>query len=69
MARSLTNTVEVDLGSIAHNIRYLKTRCKGGLWVVLKSDAYGHGLIEVGKWVDKQGVGGLATQQPHSWTH
>jgi alanine racemase len=38
-------TARIDLGALAHNVRVLKARTDGRkLMVVVKADAYGHGL-------------------------
>ena len=47
--------VEVDLQAIRHNYRVL---CENGskVYVVLKADAYGHGLLEVFRALEKEGA-------------
>jgi len=42
---------EIDLASIAHNVRELRraTRSTAGLMAVVKADGYGHGAVEVAK--------------------
>jgi alanine racemase len=43
-------TARIDLGALAHNVRVLKTRIDGRkLMVVVKADAYGHGLVKCGQ--------------------
>ena len=40
----------IDLGALAHNVRVLKARTDGRkLMVVVKADAYGHGLVKCGQ--------------------
>ena len=40
-------TAKIDLGALAHNVRVLKERTSGRkLMVVVKADAYGHGLVK-----------------------
>ncbi|NBO26513.1 MAG: alanine racemase [Actinobacteria bacterium] len=43
-------TARIDLGALAHNVRVLKERTGGRkLMVVVKADAYGHGLVMCGQ--------------------
>ena len=43
-------TARIDLGALAHNVRVLKARTDGRkLMVVVKADAYGHGLVKCGQ--------------------
>jgi len=43
-------TARIDLGALAHNVRVLKERTGGRkLMVVVKADAYGHGLVKCGQ--------------------
>lgn len=43
-------TARIDLGALAHNVRVLKDRADGRkLMVVVKADAYGHGLVKCGQ--------------------
>ena len=43
-------TARIDLGALAHNVRVLKERTDGRkLMVVVKADAYGHGLVKCGQ--------------------
>jgi alanine racemase len=43
-------TARIDLGALAHNVRVLKDRTGGRkLMVVVKADAYGHGLVKCGQ--------------------
>ena len=40
-------TAKIDLGALAHNVRVLKERTGGRkLMIVVKADAYGHGLVK-----------------------
>lgn len=53
--------VEVNLDAIRHNIQQLKARvAPSQLLVVVKSNAYGHGLLPVAQVAVDQGVWGLA---------
>lgn len=53
---------EIDLDSIAHNVREIKKRLKTGvrLMGVVKADAYGHGYREIAKTVLESGADCLA---------
>jgi alanine racemase len=53
--------IEIDLGAVRHNLRSLKA-CVGTsqLVAVVKSDAYGHGLVEVARVAIEEGCWGLA---------
>ena len=43
-------TARIDLGALAHNVRVLKARTDGRkLMVVVKADAYSHGLVKCGQ--------------------
>ena len=43
-------TARIDLGALAHNVRTLKAQVDGRkLMVVVKADAYGHGLVKCGQ--------------------
>lgn len=52
--------VEVDLDCIAHNHQQLKAIAGGRpLMPVIKANAYGHGVTEVGRFLEKLGAAGL----------
>lgn len=48
----------VDLGALRHNYRLLRRRLPAGCGVLLpiKADAYGHGLLQVGKVLEAEGA-------------
>jgi len=46
----------IDVNVIRNNIKYLKQKSGTELMPVLKADAYGHGLIEMGKILRKLGI-------------
>lgn len=50
--------VEINLGAIAHNLQELRHKVGQGIKVlaVVKSDAYGHGVQEVGLLLERRGV-------------
>ena len=53
---------EIDLGALAHNFSYLKSRVTVGVKViaVVKADAYGHGAATVSRALESLGVDALA---------
>lgn len=57
---------EVDLGAVRHNIRVLRERLAGAmLAVVVKADAYGHGLVPVSRAASAAGADWLAVATVH----
>jgi alanine racemase len=52
----LTTWLEIDLGIIQSNLRRLQALSHTPVMAVLKANAYGHGLVEVGKAVEKAGA-------------
>lgn len=53
--------VEVDLAAIRHNFRKLQDKFRpSGVLAVVKSEAYGHGLLPVAKTLAEEGAWGLA---------
>jgi alanine racemase len=46
----------IDINAVRNNINYLKKKAGTDLMPVLKADAYGHGLVEMGKILRKIGV-------------
>ena len=53
---------EIDLGALAHNFSYLKSRVSDGVKMiaVVKADAYGHGAPRVSRALESLGVDALA---------
>ena len=53
---------EIDIGALAHNYNYLKSRIEEGIKViaVVKADAYGHGATTVARALEGMGVDALA---------
>ena len=53
---------EIDIGALAHNYNYLKSRIEEGIKViaVVKADAYGHGATTVSHALEEMGVDALA---------
>jgi alanine racemase len=53
--------LEIDLNNIPWNLRQIRTRVGGRpIMAVIKANAYGHGLVEVGKFLEQQKVAFLA---------
>ncbi len=53
--------LEIDLSCISHNIDLIKQHTNGRkVMAVIKGNAYGHGLTEVGKYLENIGIYGLA---------
>lgn len=61
MNPELKTWVEIDRKSISHNFKILKSQLKPGVkfFSVVKSNAYGHGLIDFSKIVDDLGIDGF----------
>ena len=53
--------IEVDLAAVAWNFSRLKRHVKVPVMAVVKANAYGHGLIEVSKSLEKAGADWLMT--------
>ena len=49
LSNSQTNWIEVDLGAIRHNVRRLREISGVQVMAVVKANAYGHGMLEVGQ--------------------
>ncbi|MFF5568485.1 alanine racemase [Streptomyces sp. NPDC012623] len=58
---------EVDLAALRGNVRALRSRLGAGtsLMAVVKSDAYGHGMLPVARAAREAGAGWLGTATPH----
>jgi alanine racemase len=46
----------VDINLLKHNINYLKRKAKTDIMPVLKSNAYGHGIVKMAKYCRKLGI-------------
>ncbi|MCD4755096.1 MAG: alanine racemase [Deltaproteobacteria bacterium] len=60
------NRIEIDLMAIRHNFNVLSGLLKNTgarIMAVVKSDAYGHGLVEVGQALESAGVWGFAVSE------
>lgn len=53
---------EVDLAAVRHNIRAINDLLgpSSRVWAVVKTNAYGHGLVEVARAAAEAGAAGLA---------
>jgi len=60
------NQLVIDLDAVQSNYRYLRSRLPKDctLYAVLKSDAYGHGIIEVGNALTEAGCQHFAVDSP-----
>ena len=60
------NIVTIELGAIAHNLRIIRKflPAKVKIMGIVKSDAYGHGLIQVSKLLAKEGIDYLGVAYP-----
>ena len=54
---------DVDLSALTHNLESLKARAGRPVKMIVpvKANAYGHGIVEVGRHLEQTGVDGLAT--------
>jgi alanine racemase len=52
---------EINLSAIADNLKLIKGKTNAQLLAVVKADAYGHGLIQVGKAAEAAGANWLGT--------
>lgn len=61
------NIARIDLSSIAFNLKQVKRLVDPGTKVmgIVKSDAYGHGIVEVSRTLEKNGVYSLGTAFIH----
>jgi alanine racemase len=60
------NRIEIDLMAVRHNFNVLNGLLKSTgarIMAVLKSDAYGHGLVEVGRVLESAGVWGFSVSE------
>ncbi len=61
------NSVTIDLSALARNLRQIRTLVSRDTRImgVVKSDAYGHGLLEVGKALERNGIDCLGVAYLH----
>jgi len=57
---------EVELSAIAHNLKFAQVRVGSsvGIMAIVKSNAYGHGAVEVAREVERQGGRALGVASP-----
>lgn len=66
MACTDLNRIEIDLMAVRHNFNALNGLLKNTgarIMAVIKSDAYGHGLVEVGRVLESAGVWGFGVSE------
>ena len=51
--------IELDLPNMAWNLNKIKQHVQVPVMAVIKANAYGHGLLEVGQFLDKSGIDAL----------
>lgn len=56
---SMDPWIEVNLDNISWNIKRIKEFVKVPIMAVIKANAYGHGLVEMAKFLEREGVEGL----------
>ncbi len=56
-AGSMDAVIEVNFDYLAWNLQQIKTIVQAPIMAVVKANAYGHGLVEVGRCLEKQGIG------------
>ncbi len=66
MQGACSNWVEIDLSAIRHNLHVFQdVAMESGarLMPIIKSEAYGHGLVEIGRLLDQEGIWGLGISE------
>lgn len=58
-AGSMDSRLEIDLSHLGWNISQIKRLVRVPIMAVVKANAYGHGLSEVARFLEKQGIGWL----------
>jgi alanine racemase len=61
LAGSRDPRIRVDLAAIGRNLDRVRRRTKAPVMGVVKADAYGHGLVEVARFLESAGVAALMT--------
>jgi alanine racemase len=51
--------IELDLEKMRHNLKRVRERAAVPVMAVIKANAYGHGLVEVGNFLDRMNIAGL----------
>jgi alanine racemase len=58
---SLDARIEVNLNLIGRNFDLVRKKARVPVMAVVKANAYGHGLVEVGKYLERRGAAALMT--------
>jgi alanine racemase len=58
-AGSMDAAVEVNLDHLVWNLQQIRTAVQVPIMAVVKANAYGHGLVEVARLLEKEGIGRL----------
>lgn len=53
--------IEVDLGAVGRNLERIRERTRVPVMGVVKADAYGHGLVEISRYLESAGIAALMT--------
>ena len=62
--------LEIELNNIAWNLSQIRKRVENRpVMAVIKGNAYGHGLVEVARFLEKQNVSFFAVWNFHSYSH
>ncbi len=59
VAGSMDARVDINLGHLTWNIKQIKKLVRVPIMAVVKANAYGHGLVDVASFLEKQGIGWL----------
>jgi len=59
VAGSMDSWVEIHLRHLAWNVQQVKKLVRVPIMAVVKANAYGHGLVDVARFLEKQGIGWL----------
>jgi alanine racemase len=54
--RQRPTRIRVDLDAITHNLHSLRAHAGTPVMAIVKANAYGHGLVRVGRHLQAQGV-------------
>jgi alanine racemase len=57
--------IELNLQNMAWNLEKVRSRARVAVMAVIKANAYGHGLVEVGHFLDTQGIDSLMVCKLH----
>ncbi len=57
--------IELNLQNLAWNLEKVRSRARVPIMAVIKANAYGHGLVEVGRFLDTKGIDSLMVCKLH----